>query len=363
MATQKVTKTETESGLPNSTMSRVQNGKAQKVNITDIAAETGLSISTVSRVLNGKAEQYRIGKKSQKKISEAAKELNYLPNQFAANLRTGRSNTIALIVPSLNNPFFAELASTINAEVRKFGYITMISDSDENPEIEKMELKQIVSRNIEGLIIVPCGYQWEHLKQLHDNGLPVICIDRYFEELDIPFVSTDNYDGAYSATKHLIESGHSMITCIQGVQQSTPNRLRVKGFIDAMETAGFGSHNIVGDEFSMQNGYLETKLLLQQKERPTAIFTLSNTIAMGCMKALKEMNVRIPDDISLITFDDHPYLDYLSTPLSCIAQPISNISKLAVKFLFLRLNNNETEINQILLKPEMKFKESIRRIN
>ena len=128
----------------------------QKTNITDIAKQTGLSITTVSRVLNGKAGQYRIGKDSQQKVIEAAKELNYIPNQYAANLRTGRSNTIALIVPAINNPFFADIASNITAEVRKFGYITIISDSDENIENEELELKQLVSRNIEGLIIIPC---------------------------------------------------------------------------------------------------------------------------------------------------------------------------------------------------------------
>lgn len=334
----------------------------QKVNIKDISAKTGLSISTVSRVLSGKAEQYRIGEKSQQIIIEAAKEFNYIPNQFAANLRTGKSKTIALIVPSLNNPFFADLASTINAEVRKYGYITMISDSDENLEIEELELQQVISRNVEGLIIAPCGNNWEYIKQLHDQGLPIICIDRYFEKLDIPFVSTDNYNGAYNATKHLIENGHSLISCIQGVKEATPNRLRVKGFIDAMAEAGIGNYNIVGDDYSVQNGYLETRLLLQQKERPTAIFTLSNMLAMGCMKALKEMNVRIPEDISLITFDDHLYLDYLSTPLSCIAQPVSDISKIAIKFLFSRINNNEVKTSQILLKPEMKFRKSVKRI-
>ena len=238
----------------------------------------------------------------------------------------------------------------------------MISDSDENQEIEELELQQVMSRNIEGLIIAPCGNKWEHLKQLYDQGLPIICIDRYFEELDIPFVSTDNYAGAYNAAKHLIENGHSLIACIQGVQQSTPNRLRVKGFIDALENEGIRNYFIAGDDFSVQNGYLETSLLLHQKVRPTAIFALSNTIAMGCMKALKEMNIRIPEDISLITFDDHPYLDYLATPLSCIAQPVSNICKIAIKFLFSRINNNEIKINQVLLKPELKIKKSVKRI-
>lgn len=333
-----------------------------KVNIKSIAEKTGLSISTVSRVLNGKSEQFRISKKAQEKIKDAAKELNYVPNHFAANLRSGKSNTIAIIVPSINNPFFADIVSTLNSEIRKFGYISIICDTDENIEIEAMELKQVMARNIEGLIIAPCGNKWEHLKQLFDQGLPIICIDRYFEDLSIPFVSTDNYDGAYTATKHFIDNGHSRIACIQGIQQATPNRLRVKGFKDAMENNGIKNYTIVGDDFSVQNGYLETILLLQQKERPTAIFTLSNTIAMGCIKALKEFNIRIPDDISLICYDDHPYLDYLETPLTCIAQPISDICKISAKFLFSMLNNDELKVNQVLLKPEMKIKKSVKRI-
>ena len=335
----------------------------QKISITDIAEKTGLSTTTVSRVLNGKAEQYRISKQSQQKIKKAAKELHYTPNQFAANLRTGKSGTLALIVPSLNNPFFAGIASEINTELRKFNYITIISDSDESLDIEKMELQQLIARNIEGLIIVPCGEQMEHIKLLYDQGLPIVCIDRYFENLEIPYVSTDNYLGAYTATKHLVENGHSLISCIQGVQHSTPNRLRIRGFREAMKEAGLNNYNIVGDDFTFQNGYLETKLLLQQKERPTAVFTLSNTIAMGCMKALKEEDIKVPDDISLITFDDHPYLDYLSTPLSCIAQPVSDISKIAVKFLFSKINNQEVKTSQVLLRPTLIFRDSIRRLN
>jgi len=335
----------------------------QKTNINDIAIKTGLSISTVSRVLNGKSEQFRIGKKSQQKIHEVAKELNYVPNQLAANLRAGKSNTIALIVPSLNNPFFADLTSSINAEIRKYGYTTMISDSDENIEIEKMELQQMIAMNVDGLIIAPCNDQPCQVKQLADQGLPIVCIDRYFENLEIPFVSTDNYDGAYHATKHLIENGHSIITCIQGVQHSTPNKLRVKGFKDAMEESGLHQYLVIGDNFSLQNGYLETRLLLHQKKMPTAIFALSNTIALGCMKALKEMNIRIPEDVSLITFDDHPYLEYLETPLSCVAQPVNDISKIAIKFLFSQINQEESNIlRQILLKPQLILKKSVKRI-
>lgn len=333
-----------------------------KVNIRDIAEKSGLSITTVSRVLNGKAQQYRIGKKSQEKVKKIAKELNYVPNQFAANLKSGKSNTIALMVPSLNNPFFAEIASRINTEIRKYGYIAIIGESAENLETEKTELRQLIARNIEGLIIVPCGNQWEHIHKLHDQGMPIVCVDRYFENLEIPFVSTDNYEGAYLAAKYFVEHGHRNIACIQGVKESNTNRLRVDGFKNALKESGLDSSNIVGNDFTTKNGYVETKSLLQRKNRPTAIFALSNTIAMGCMKAIKESNVIIPNDISLITFDDHPYLDFLETPLTCIAQPVKSISKMAVQFIFSILTDKEMNTHQVLLNPKMKTRNSVGRI-
>jgi LacI family transcriptional regulator len=337
----------------------------KKPNIKDIALKTDLSISTVSRVLNGKSKQYRIGKKSQKKIEGAAKELNYIPNYFAANLKSNKTNTIGLIVPNLNNPFFATIASKINIELRNHGYTTIIGDTNENVKIEKMELNQFVSRNIEGLIIVPCGNEKDHIKQIYDQGLPLILIDRYFEDLDVPYVSTDNFDGAVKATKLLIEHGHTAISCIQGIKRSIPNQLRVKGFKYAMKEAGIAdTMNVVGDDFSIQNGFLETKMLLQKKERPTAIFTLSNTIAMGCLKALKQENILIPEDISIITFDNHENLDYLATPITSIAQPVEDICKIATKYLLSKLNDQKADtITQVILKPEIKHRKSITKID
>ena len=335
---------------------------AQKVNIVDIARKAGVSISTVSRVLNGKAEEFRISEKSQQRIRETAKKLNYVPNQFAANLKSGKSNTIALIIPSLSNPFFADIASEVNAEVRNRGYITIIGDSDENQEIENEELLQMRSRNIEGLVIAPTSHNWKSIKQMHDQGLPVVCIDRYFEDLDIPYVSTDNYEGAVMATKHLLENGHRNIACIQGVEDSVPNKLRIEGFKNAMKEAGIHDYLIIGNEFSQQNGYKEAKLLLQLPEKPTAIFALSNNIAIGCIKALREENVAIPDHISLITFDDHPLLDYLATPLTCITQPTREICRIAIKYLFFMLTNKEIKQRQVLLKPELKYRKSVKKL-
>lgn len=335
---------------------------SHKISINDIARKSGLSITTVSRVLNGKSKEFRISKETERIIRKTARELNYVPNQFAANLKSGKSHTIALIIPSLSNPFFAEIASEINSEIRNRGFTALIGDSDENMDIENDELMQMESRNIEGLVIVPCSQDWGRIKDIYDRGTPVVCIDRYFEDLPIPYVSTDNYLGAIMGTRHLLDHGHRDIACVQGVEHSVPNKLRIKGFTDAMHNAGLKSFSITGNDFSEKNGYKETKVLLQSGRRPTAIFTLSNTIAMGCLQALREEGFRVPEDISILTFDDHPYLDHLSTPLSCIKQPTREICQIAIKNLFFMLNKKEVKHKHVLLKPELIYRKSVKHL-
>lgn len=334
----------------------------QKVNITDIASKSGFSITTVSRVMNGQAKQYRISNATQKKIETIARDLNYRPNEFARNLRMGKSKTIALIIPSLKNPFFAEMASIINQEVRKYDYITLIGDSNDSIDTEIREVSLFSAKNVDGLIIVPCSQDSEHIEQTLKEGIPVVCVDRYFEESNISFVSSDNFDGAYSATEFLVRQGHEFIACIQGAPLSTPNKQRVDGFLKALSDLNISNYKVTGDDFSERNGYIETKLLLQHKNRPSAIFALGNTIAMGCMKAFKEENVKLPNDISLITFDDNPYLNYIDPPLTCISQPIDDMSKIAVRILFSNILNKEDSTNQILLKTSLKIKDSVKNL-
>lgn len=334
----------------------------KKTSITDIAKATNLSITTVSRVINGKAKEYRIGEKSQKLVLETAKKLNYKPNHAAANLRSGKSHTIALLIPTLDNPFFASLASKINNDIREEGYTTILSESGENLEREKEILRTLLSRNIEGLIMVPCGQEFDHILELKNKELPIVCMDRYIDELGLPYVSTDNYYGAYEATKLLINSGHRNILGIQGELYSIPNQQRARGFRAALKDADIDQVRLKGDSFNVQNGYLETKLALQDPNTPTAIFAFNNTIALGCLKALKEEHLKIPDDVSLISFDDHPFLDFLSTPITSVAQPISDIARLSTRFLFSLINKVPLQSQKMLFRPQIKIRDSVRKI-
>ncbi len=334
----------------------------KKINIKDISEASGLSVSTISRVLNGKAKQYRISKKTQEKVLKIVEELKYVPNQVAVNLKRGNTRTIALIVPSLNNPFFANIASVVSLELRKLDYTTLISDSNENLEMEKEEINQLVARNVDGILISPSSQETEHIDWVVEQNIPLVCYDRFFSKKHIPYVASDNYAGAYEGTKYLIENGHKRIACIQGSLLSTPNEFRKKGFEAMAKESGLKDYMITGSEFSVRNGYTETLLMLQAHNKPTAIFSFSNNIALGCIKALKEFNLRVPEDISLITFDDHPYLEYLSTPLTCIAQPVEEICAIAIRHLFDLINKREIIYQKVQLKPHIIHRKSVRNI-
>lgn len=193
--------------------------------------------------------------------------------------------------------------------------------------------------------------------------MPIICVDRYFYDSDLSYVSSNNFEGAYSATKYLIGQGHTHISCIQGEKYLIPNIERGRGFLSAMSDSGITTYSVTGDAFSEQNGYVETKLLLQQKEKPSAIFAFGNTIAMGSLKALKEEKMKLPDDISLITFDNNPYLNYISPPLTCISQPVEDISKIAVKILLSDIQGNDHNVKRVLLKTKLEINESVKNVS
>ena len=162
------------------------------------------------------------------------------------------------------------------------------------------------------------------------------------------------------ATRHLIDMGHKRIACIQGTISSNPSKERVRGYREAMIEEGFEQHiRIVGNDFSIQNGYLETKLLLESENPPTALFTLSNTITLGALKAIREASLRIPQDISLISFDNYTYMDYMEPPITRIGQPVEDMGKLATKILFDKIESMPNNTSQLKLSPSLIIGESI----
>ena len=334
-----------------------------KETLSTISQKTGFSVTTVSRVLSGQAEKYRISERARKIVLEEAERCNYSPNIIARNLRTNKTNTIGLILPSVSNPYFADLSSVIIAEANSRKYTTIVLDSMESESNQEACIATLMARRVDGIIVAPCGTDPAIFEEINKKHVPVILVDRFYEGSDLPYVTTNNYSGGVEAINSLIRNGHRNIACIQGVKTSAPNKKRIAGYKAAMADAGLEANIlVVGNEFSLQNGYLETKLLLNRNPRPTAIFTLSNTIALGAIKAIREAGMKIPDDISLIAFDNNIYMDYLTPPISRISQPVEDMAKLAVKLLFESIESHNRVNTKLELAPDFISRESVKNL-
>lgn len=331
----------------------------KKSTLNDIADYTSLSVTTISRVLNGKSEQFRISTASQEKVLRAVQELNYRPNFIAQGLRNNSTHTLGLLIPRIDNPFFANIANAVINEAHKYTYPVMLIDTHENVKDEEMAIDTLLSRNVDGIILVPSSGSSMQLDKV-GKEVPLVLIDRYFDNCTIPYVATDNYKGAFDATNLLLTSGHRNIMCIQGTLQSVTSRRRVQGYLDALTAANLAANALVcGNDFSVQNGYVETKLALNSGKAFSAIFALSNTILLGAIKAITEHGLRIPEDVSLISFDDNLYLDFLNPPITRVSQPIESISIVAVKMLMDRIQGNSTNQTGILLQPSLIMRRSV----
>lgn len=313
------------------------------ISIKFISEKSGFAPSTVSRVMNGNAREYRISEETEEKILKVAKKYDYRPNPVAVNLRVKKSYTIGLVIPTLKNPFFVNVTEILNRELSKMGYNIILTESYDDVETEGKMIEQLLERNIDGLFIIPCeetDQNAEMIEKAFDNGVPILCIDRYINNSSVPYIITDNEKAAYDGTQFLIDKGHKKIACIQGLKNATPTIDRKRGFKKALRDKELSPMYIGGNAFSVECGKEQAFKILDEVGQPDAIFAMSSTIALGVMEALNETGYMIPDDISLIGFDDNVFLDYLSTPLTTIAQPIQDISEIAVNALINHIDGN-----------------------
>ncbi len=336
-----------------------------KTTLADIAEKTGYSIATISRVLNGKSDIYRISDEATAAIINEAKKSSYLNPSAAQRLCKNKTKTIGIILPSITIPFFAEISDTIITEVKRRGYTAIITVTLENYMEQESCLSALMSRKVEGIIAAPCGNDPRLFENVNNDKVPVILVDRFFMDSKISYITSNNYKGAVDATMMLINNGHKRIACIQGDINSIPNRKRVEGYTYAMKSSNLEEYIlIVGDSFSVQSGYLETRLLLVNDDnRPTAIFALSYNIVLGVMKAIQESGLKIGTDISIISFDDNMSLDYIAPPITRIRQPVEELGKLATKVLFEHIDNPNAKTTKLELTTRIISGNSVKPIN
>lgn len=330
-----------------------------------IAHRTGVSVTTISRVLSGQADRYRISKTTEMAVRKLAKELDFVPNQLARGLRLKKTLTVGLVIPDIANPFFAGIAQQASLGTHKHGYSVILCDSQDSTELEIKLLALLQSRNVEGIMLCPVGQAHEHLVEFVNGKLPMVLVDRFFPDLPISYVSSDNLAGATQAMELLISNGHRRIACLQGLRGTSPNEFRVRGYKEtlARHHLPLDESLIVGDSFTEQSGYIETKLLLKTRPDVTALLALCNLNALGAVRAVAEEKRRVPQDISIVSFDNPPYAAYLATPMTSVSQSYSEMGEVAVKLLFDQIQSNRgQQKGGILLPTQLIPRKSVRRL-
>lgn len=333
------------------------------VTLNDIAIHAGVSVTTVSRVLNDKHEKYRISSKTRQLVKNAAKELNYRPNELARSLRLKKTQTIGLVVPDISNPFFAHIVHTIQNFVYMSGYSLIVCITNEDIDTELKQIELLRRKGVDGYIIMPVGIKDHHIEELLNHNIPLVILDRCLEEIHTNIVVVDNYKGAFQATEYIIKCGHKRIAIIQGLKDTYTNNERLRGYLDALKSYCIPVNDsyIVGKDFRRENGYIETKILLNLETPPTAIFATSDLITLGALQAIDEENCKIPGDISLVAFDDIDFAPYLVVPLTLVRQPKEMMGEIAVKLLIedIKLKGRK-EKKKIVLNPELVIRKSVK---
>jgi LacI family transcriptional regulator len=346
-----------------------KNNESQPVvkNINDLAKILNVSATTISRVLNGKAEKFRISKKTQIIVMDAAAKHNYLANKIARGLKMDRTDTIGLILPDISYPFFAVISQGVESEARKFGFSLILCDSDDDESKEKELINLLLSYRVDGIIIGPVGKDYEFISHIYNSGIPIVLVDRCPTVTEIPNVSSDNYQGAYDAVNYMISRGHKRIACIEGSPDLPTNYDRVRGYKDALKNNNLqvDKNLIVGNYHSIENGYKNMHILMNIDPPPSAIISLSNRITLGILKAAKEKRITVGREFSLISFDEQLYSQFLEPPMTTISQKNREMGQLAVDLLLRNINNRNESGSKGLsmkLKTDLIIRESVRRM-
>ncbi|SHE42258.1 LacI family DNA-binding transcriptional regulator [Clostridium fallax] len=327
------------------------------VTINDIAKMAGVSLATVSRVLNNSGY---VKDETRKKVLAVIKELNYTPSAIARSLSKNQTSTIGVIVPDIANPFFGEVIRGISEVADNTNLNIILCDSNESIKKELKSIKALREQRIRGLIISPTSadndVNSEYLKTLNSLGIPVILVDGQLKYSNFSGIFVDNIKGSYDAVEALIKEGHKKIAIITGRMSSKPAKDRLLGYEKAliMNNIPLDPQYIFYGDYRQESGYNLTKEILSLKEKPTAIFVSNNLMTLGCINALFESNYKIPDDMSLISFDRIDLLNILGLKISHINGPSIELGRIGMNLLLDSLQKPEDlELKKITLTPEL----------
>ncbi|MBO0782524.1 MAG: LacI family DNA-binding transcriptional regulator [Ktedonobacteraceae bacterium] len=325
--------------------------------IRDVAAFAQVSISTVSHVINNTRS---VDSAKVERVREAIRVLGYQPNSVARSLRHGKTSMLALIVPDNSNPYFAELARSIEDVGFAEDLGVVLCNSDGSPTKEEQYIRSLLGRQIDGYIFISTTNQVDHLRLLIDANMPLVVVDRRLDDLQVDQVFADNEQGGYLAGQYLIQQGHRQIACIAGPDDIALSADRLNGFRRALTEAQIDlpAEAIVRGDFRATGGQLAVKELLARDLPLTAIFATNDLMAIGAIRALRLAHIRVPEDISVIGFDNTMLSSLITPTLTTITQPIKEIARQSMTLLLRRLKHKAAEHTQVILPTTLVERES-----
>lgn len=333
-----------------------------KVTIKDIAREAGLSIGAVSQVLNDRP--CRVSAEKRARIHELAQKYNYIANQAARSLVTKKTHMLALILPDIENIFFSSLAKHIEACCREDGYALLIASSNDKSADERELLHRLTARGVDGIFLIASNESFGDsdalLAQLARLPVPYILVDREHSAAVCDKISFDNESGAYRAVSHLIECGHRKIACVASPIHASNGRARLLGYHRAMRDAGLARNDayVVHGDYHFESGYKAAQELLGQKD-VTAAFICNDMMTLGFLKYLFAQGVRVPQDFSIVSYDDALTQYVLGVELSSVAQDVETLGRRAGQMLMERLECATLAPRMVLLAPELRVRGSV----
>ena len=336
----------------------------KKSTIYDVAKIAGVSPSTVSRVMNSPEI---VAEDTLQKVANAVKELSYIPNMIAANMPRKRTNYIGLIIPDITNIFFSNLVRGVQDVCEKHGYSVFVVNSDDSQEKEGRYLKLLYSRRVDGVILTVAGYREEEFSEEELfllKKMNIVLIDREINGMMTPIVKVNNFAGAYSAVKYLLTMGHRKIMYLAGIEGTRTNQEREKGYLSALKEAHISWEKELTADFRLDTAYQKIihhwPQLKNSDELPTAIFAANDLMAIGALKAFAQLKVRVPEEMSIMGFDNIPFSDCTYPPLTTVAQPTYLMGQKAVEILIKLINKKKIK-KSIELETELIERDSVSR--
>ena len=327
--------------------------------LQEVAARARVSIATVSRVLN---RSEKVGPKTRAAVEQALRALAYRPSRVARRLRmnSGRAHLVGLIIPDIQNPFYAEIARGVEDAAYASEYALILCNSDENPEKERFYLEVMQAESVDGIVLPPFSEADAAVAEMVKTGMPMVCVDRSLARAETDLVDVDNYQGALDAVNHLLDRGHRHIGLIEGRVQVSTSRERRRGYLDALAARGIKPRADlmrVGD-FKQESGRLLARELLGLRRPPTALFVCNNLMTVGALAGIHQAGRRVPADVAVVGFDDLPWAEALDPPPTVVRQPAYEVGRQAMELLLRRIMEPARPPVTVRLRPELVVRQS-----